>query len=205
MKRRGFLLAVMGGALAGCEGLGGLLGPPANLYTLTPKSNFAADLPTVASQLVVEEPSAAGGLNSVRIALLRDGTELGHFAGAEWADRAPRMVQILLTESFENTGRIVAVGRQAIGLRSDFNLMSELREFQAEYSRAGGSPTVRVRLTAKLIRQPRRSIVDSQSFEANLPAGGADMRAIVLAFDEALGRVLRQVVEWCLRRMATGA
>ena len=205
MNRRLFLLGGSATALGGCDGLGGLLGPPPNLYTLTPKTSFAADLPTVSSQLVVEEPSAAGGLNSLRIVLLRDGTELGYFAGAEWADRAPRMVQILLTESFENTGRIVAVGRQAISLRSDYNLMSELREFQAEYAGGKVLPVAHVRLNAKLIRQPKRNIVDSQSFDMSVPAVAADMRAIIHAFDEALGRVLRQVVEWSLRGMARGA
>ena len=58
----------------------------------------------------------------------------------------------LLVESFENTGKIVAVGRQAIGLRSDFNLKSELREFQAEYFGGAKIPTVRVRINTKLIK-----------------------------------------------------
>ena len=97
------------------------------------ENHVSEDLPHVSWQLVVEEPSAAGGLATQRIALRTNLLELDYFAGSRWTEGAPRLVQTLLVESFENTGRIVAVGRQSIGLRSDFNLKSELREFQAEY------------------------------------------------------------------------
>lgn len=174
-------------------------GPPADLYTLTPKNTFAADLPRARWQLVVEEPLASGGLNSERIALQTAPTRIEYFAGSQWTVRAPQMVQTLLVESFENTERIISVGRQAIGLRSDFNLLTELREFQAEYDPVRTAPIVRVRINAKLIRQPERAIVASRNFEARIEAEGSDMLSIVTAFDIALGKVLRRTVEWTLR------
>ena len=185
--------------LTGCEGILPGLGPPPKLYTLTPKSTFAADLPKADWQLVVEEPLAAGGLNIVRIALRSKPTNLNYFAGAQWTERAPRMVQTLLVESFENSGRIIAVGRQAIGLRSDFNIKSELREFQAEYAQENVAPLVRVRLNAKIVKQPRRDIIASANFEAVAQAEANSIDDVVVAFDTALGKVLRQVVEWTLR------
>lgn len=192
--------AALAGAvlLAACEGLLPGSGPPPDLYTLTPKSTFDENLPRVDWQLVVEEPIAAGGLNIQRIALRNRPTELNYFAGAQWTERAPQMVQTLLVESFENSHSIVAVGRQAIGLRSDYNLKSELREFQAEYAAGRAVPTVRVRLNVKIIRQPRRDIIASENFEAVAPARANSMAEIVAAFDEALGKVLKQVVEWTL-------
>ena len=150
-------------------------------------------------QLVVEEPGAAGGLATQSIALRANELELQYFAGARWTERAPRLVQTLMVESFENTDRIVAVGRQAIGLRSDFNLKSELREFQAEYGAEGAPPLVRVRLNVKIIQQPRREIIASENFEATTAAAGTSMSDVIAAFDEALGKVLRRVVEWSLR------
>lgn len=198
-------VAALGAAfllLAGCEGLlSGIGGPPPDLYTLTPKSSFETDLPQIEAQLVVEEPFAAGGLNTDRIVLSDRPTQLKYFAGSKWTERAPRMIQTLMVESFENTGRIVAVGRQAIGLRSDYNLKSELREFQAEYYHGDTRPTVRVRLNVKLVKQPRRVIIASETFEAALQAEGTKMPEIVAAYDEALGRVLRRAVGWTLRTM----
>ena len=186
--------------LSGCEGLVPTLGgPPANLYTLTPKNTFTKDLRRVSWQLVVDEPLASGGLNIDRIALRHSPTELKYFARARWTERAPRMVQTLMVESFENSGAIVAVGRKAIGLRSDYNLITELREFQAEYFESDGVPTVRVRLNAKLVKQPRRAIVASRTFESTIKSEGKAMRNVIRAFDQALGKVLRHTVEWTIK------
>jgi len=204
MKRRGLrrvvLLGMVGAAvltLSGCVDLPGM-GTPARLYMLSPKSTFAVDLPDVKWQLVVELPVAPSGLATPNIALTRDPIQLQYYADARWAERAPQMVQTLIVESFENSGKIIAVGRQAIGLRSDYNLKSDLREFQAEYREGGTAPTARVRINAKLIKQPRRQIVASQAFEAEVQAASGSMGDIVRAFDEALGKVLRRIVEWTL-------
>jgi len=186
--------------LPGCEGLGPTLGgPPANLYTLTPKNTFSKELVSVSWQLVVNEPIASGGLNIDRIALRHSPTELKYFARARWTERAPRMVQTLMVESFENSGAIVAVGRKAIGLRSDYGLITELREFQAEYFEPDGVPTVRVRLNAKLVKQPRRAIIASRTFQAMIKSQGKEMRHVISAFDQALGKVLRHTVEWTVK------
>ena len=185
---------------SGCEGLGPTLGgPPANLYTLTPKNTFSKELVSVSWQLVVNEPIASGGLNVDRIALRHSPTELKYFARARWTERAPRMVQTLMVESFENSGAIVAVGRKAIGLRSDYGLITELREFQAEYFEPDGVPTVRVRLNAKLVKQPRRAIIASRTFQAMIKSQGKEMRHVISAFDQALGKVLRHTVEWTVK------
>jgi cholesterol transport system auxiliary component len=173
------------------------------LYNLTPKSIFSGDLPKVEAQIVVAEPLAAGGLDSNRIALRPTSTELKYYARARWTERAPKMVQTLLVESLENSRRIVSVGRQAIGLRSDYDLKTELREFQAEYfGGVGENPNIRVRLNVKIIAQPRQTIIASRSFESYLPAPGSDISSIVVGFDEALGKVLKNTVKWTLVTVA---
>jgi len=102
-------------------------------------------------------------------------------------------------ESFENTGKIIAVGRQAIGLRSDFNLKTELREFQADYFHDGGRPVITVRISAKLIKQPRQYIIASKSFDHSLAAVDDTLPNIINGFDEALGKVIKRLVEWTLK------
>lgn len=190
-------------AVAAVTGCGGMLpgqGDPAQLYTLTPKSSFAPDLPAAAWQLVVEPPVAAAGLNTSRIALQRSPVSLDYFARANWSDTAPAMVQTLLIESFENSGRIVAVSRESVRLRPDYLLQTELREFAAEYfPDARQPPLVRARLIAKLVRVRDRAIVGATNAERTQRATAPDMPAIVLAFDEALGGVLKRIVEWTLR------
>lgn len=190
-------VAALALGLSACTGLMPGSGPAPDLYTLSPKSSFDTALPDVSWQLVVEVPFASGGLATQSIALRSNALELRYFAGARWIERAPRLVQTLLVESFENTGRIVAVGRAA-DLRSDFNLKSELREFQAEYESESAPPLIRVRLNAKIVQQPQREIIASANFEATARAAGTNMAGIITAFDEAFGKVLRRVVEWTL-------
>lgn len=193
--RRFVLLAPL--ALGACSGIPGL-GPPANVYDLSPKSTFASDLPTVEWQLIVEEPTASGGLDSPRIALKPNPYELRYFAESRWSARAPVMVQTLMVESFENTKKIVAVGRETVGLRSDYNLKTDLREFQAEYFDNALVPTIRVGMRARLVRQPRQDIVANRAFDAVAPAADGNFLSVLAAFDDALNKVLKGIVEWTL-------
>lgn len=181
-------------------------GTPPRIYVLTPKSTFPENLPSVDWQLLVEAPAAPAGISSTRIALRRTPVELNYFARAAWTDGAPKMIQRLLIESFENSGKIVSVGRQVIGLRADFILKTDLREFQAEYMEEDGTripetepPNIRARLNAKLIAMPARRIVASKTWEYNLPAEGSDMADIVTGFDFVLGKIQKRLVAWTLR------
>ncbi|WP_439815872.1 ABC-type transport auxiliary lipoprotein family protein [Zavarzinia sp. CC-PAN008] len=195
------LAAAFGLGLSACGNLlPGVSGPAPSLYTLTPKSTFPSGLPTAEWQLVVEPPTAPRGTDTDQIALQPSSTELKYFAGVRWIDRAPKMIQSLLVESFENTDRIVGVGRQAIGLDSDFNLISDLREFQADYSAGENAPPrIVVRINVKLVKQPELTIVASRTFESVVQATGTDMPTIIRSFDDALGPVLRDIVVWTLR------
>lgn len=181
---------------AGCSGLP-FNKPPPQLFVLTPKNTFPANLPKANWQMAIDQPVASAALNTSRIAVNRTAMSLDYYEGANWVDTAPKMVQTLLIESFENSRRIVGVGRQSVALRADYNLVTELREFQAEL-RKDGPPDIRVRLNAKLVRFPQRIIVASTSKEAIVRAKGARIQDVVRAFDEALGKVLKEIVVWTL-------
>lgn len=183
--------------LGGC-GLELGSGPPPDLYVLSPKSTFPDDIPKVDWQLIVDEPSTAKGIDTDRIAIAPTALEVKYFGGSRWADRAPRMIQQLLIQSFENTAKIVSVGRQSIGLRSDFVLKTELREFQAE-KQPDGTTIVRVRVNLKLIRPSLGQIVASESFESVKPAASESVPDIVQSFDDAVGAVLKRAVSWTLK------
>lgn len=202
MRRPAVLVPLLALALAlsGCAEslLPGAGGEPPKLYVLTPKSTFDQDLPKVDWQLTVDVPAAPAGLNNARIALMPDPLTLDYYAHANWIDTAPRMVQTLLVESFENTGRIVSVGRQSVALRADYSLLTDLREFQAEYF-GGDAPKVRVRINAKLVRMPQRDIIATTTIERTEPAADRSLDAVVEAFDQALGKVIKRIVEWTLR------
>lgn len=184
-------------ALAGCAPRDLLGADPPALYTLSPKSTFTPGLPIVAWQLLVNVPDAAAGLDTVRIAAQPEPLKLEYYVGVAWTDRAPAMVQTLLVESFENAESIIAIGRESVGLRADYVLMTELRELQVEIENETDR-LARVSLGIKLVRMPDRAIVGSRTFRADSTPVESGFRATIMAMDAALGTVLKDVVEWAL-------
>lgn len=185
----GSLLA--GGLLTGC-GIVPEVNTPLNLYSVSPKVAQVANPPALDWQLVVAEPKAGADLATNRIALTRAANRIEYFAEGVWSDAAPALVQSKLIEAFEDVVPQLAVGRDSAGLKPDYILQSELRDFQAAYSGSSGEAVIRI--TAKLVKMPERKIVKSISAEARQPSAGGGLPGIVAAFEAALGDVFNQLI-----------
>jgi cholesterol transport system auxiliary component len=197
--RRQLLLGAATGALAGCGGLlPAITGTPPQTYILTPKTTFREDLPKVSWQLLVDLPVAPAEIDTTRIVLTRSPFTVDFFGDAVWPDRAPIMIQTLLVESFESTGRITAIGRESVGLRADYILKPELRKFEAIYDAPLGPPVISVILNVRLVKMPEREIIATTTFNRRERATENTMPAIIDAFDETLGGVLKRVIEWTM-------
>jgi cholesterol transport system auxiliary component len=202
---RRFVVTALLPALAGCASLLPQPAAPPRLYTLTAVREFPAGLPKVSVQLLVDTPAAQASLDSTRIALSRSPTSIDYFADAAWTDRAPLMVQALLVESLENSGRITAIARESLALRADFILKPELRHFEAVYRDGAEAPTALVQVNVKLIAMPDRTITGQRTVEGTAPAARNDIADIVAAFDAAFHQAARQIVDWTLAGLATAA
>jgi cholesterol transport system auxiliary component len=188
-------------AASACSSLIPASAAPPQLYVLTRKTTFPPDLPAVSRQLLVQTPGAPAEIDTVRIALTRSPTTIDYFANAAWSDRAPAMVQSLLIESFEQTGKITSVARDSAVLRADYILMPELRRFEARYQNGDAPPTVLVQLLVRLVKMPDRTIIGEDLGEARQTAAANTMDGIVEAYNEALGSVMKRLVTWTLRSM----
>jgi cholesterol transport system auxiliary component len=183
--------------LGGCQ-LINAAEEPTDLYTITPKSTFEPDMPSVFWQLAVEVPNASAFLNTSRIAIAQSATSSDYYAKTGWTDRAPLMVQTRIVDSFENSHKIIAVARESIGLRANYVLQSDLRNFEAMYF-YGKPPIAHVRLVAKLVRMPDRQIIGVATFERCVKARADKVPQVVSAFDQALGSVMKRLVAWTLK------
>ena len=191
-------------SFSACTSLLGL--PPSpHLYRVTPKSVYPANLPHLPTQILIDVPLAPAGLDSPRIALSRSAVSIDYFADSEWTERVPLVVQTALLESFENSRAIAAIDRESIGLRADFILKTEIRHFEAVYDSPNAIPEVWVAIIARLVNPTGRDIVAHNSFERRERAAANDIPQIVLAFDEALGRVIADIVVWTARDPALSA
>ncbi|MDE2230115.1 MAG: membrane integrity-associated transporter subunit PqiC [Alphaproteobacteria bacterium] len=182
--------------LAGCSGA--LLPappPPPDLYRLSPAAVVPWSGPRIAAQVLVGEVSAPGALDTDRIALGPRATHVEYFAKAEWTDRAPALVQGLLLDTLDRSGRFARVAQRTLALRADYLLFGALRHFEADY-RAGTPPQIRVAVDLQLLRMPGGDIVAQRRFAATVPASQNSVPAVVDAFDAAAHRALQDVPAW---------
>ncbi len=203
---RSVILTFVMVSLAGCAGLGTLkqAAQPNDLYLLTPKSTFSSSLPRVQKQIVVQEPTATAAVNTDQIAVQPTPLQVQYLPRARWVDRAPIIVQSLMVESYENSGKVAAVGRSTVGLRADYVIVPDLREFQGivvSETENGKSVRIEVRLNIKIIDEFEDKIIASNSFQENVVAVSDETPDLVRAFDEALGDTMRDAVEWSVRKI----
>jgi cholesterol transport system auxiliary component len=103
----------------------------------------------------------------------------------------------LLVEAFEKSGRITAVAPESDGLRADYLLATDVRDFEAQYDEPTGAPVATVDIEAKLL-DARGNVVSSLEARRTARASANSVPAAVAAFDEALGGALAQIVAWAI-------
>jgi len=200
LPTRRLVVAALALAPAACSLLGG--GTVTKLYTLTPVKDFPPAQSKLRVQMLVEVPEASEAFKTRQIALRRNTLSFDYFADSNWTDSAPYMIQTLLVESFENSGRVTAVARETMALQGTLILRPELRHFEADYGDNEPVPTVRVELGLILVHMPDRAIAGTHTAAATAKPTENQTPAIVAAFDLALRDAMRDAVAWTL---ATGA
>ena len=197
------LLLLFSFTLVSCAAVDLAMREPPKIYALTPKTTFDISLPSLELKLLVEPPSAKAGLNNSRIALHPNATSLNHYANALWVDVVPIMVQTLMIESLDASEKLDALGIDSLGERPDYVMRIHIREFQAEYDDGiENPPIVNVRLQARLLTLPERDAIATHSAQQLTRSQGTSVDEVVLAFDEALGKVLKRVVHWAVETLA---
>lgn len=183
--------------LAGC---GNLIGPPppSQIYVLHPPLPAAGAGPKVAWALAIAKPDASDSLDSDRIALAKSDTEFDYYANAVWPDRLASLIQTALLAGFEASGRIEAVAREEDTLHADYELFTDIRDFEARYASPDAAPSVVVTLIARMAEAHSRKIVatTTASFTQSTSANNVD--AVVEALDAALGKAIARIVAWAL-------
>jgi len=190
------LIATATLALAGC-GIGPS-NPPAQIYVLDPDFTALSDAPKVDWGLAVARPDVADIHDTQRLALQR-GQTMDYYADAQWTDSTPRLLQSLLVEAFEKSGRIAAVARDNGAVRGEYILESEIRHFEAQYDSGNPAPNVVVDIEAKLLTLPGRVVVATRDSSHQVRATQNSVPAVVAAFNQATGEALEEIAGWALR------
>jgi cholesterol transport system auxiliary component len=203
-SRRAVLTGGLALTLSACGGnLIGPSSPAPDLYVLHPEFGALPDAPLVREQLVVAVPGASEALDTERIALEHAPNSLDYYAHSQWTDRLSLLVQSLLVQAFERSGRIAGVGREGAGIRPDVVLEAEIRHFEAYYAVADTPPEIRVSLVPKLVGAVHREIIATTEVTRSVRAAANDMTGITAAFGAAANDTVKEVVRWALLALAS--
>lgn len=198
LRRLGLLL-LLPAFLSGCTAISSLsqASQPLEIYELdTPQT--ARSRVSRNAELVVAEPVGTGSVNTERILIQPSPLQAQYLPGVRWADTAPVMLQTVLVRSLIETGAFTSVGRSPIGSLSDFTLLSELTDFQAEVASEGTLAVVRVRIVFRLVRESDSRVIATSAFAVTEQADATDIDSVVAAFNRATARVTTGAVPWVI-------
>ena len=197
--KRTLLSGLLSVTLAACVGslFKNKIAPP-TMYALsaTPKP-APADPPGAAASspvdLAVLKPRVRTGLDTDRIAALYPDRRLDYFADVRWSGPLDEVLQDLAVQEFHSNAALRNVSADASVFASTYWLEIEVIDFQAEYSLAGGAPTVHVLLQARLGNAADRRIL--ARFEPDVHEAAADnrMNAIVDAYNRAADKAFAEI------------
>ena len=195
--RRAAFVVFSATALSAC---GSLIGPseaPPQIYVLHPQFGPVDNAPATTWQIGVPQPITSDALDTKRITLMR-GQTMDYYANAAWTDQTGDLIQNLLVEALEKSGKVKAVGPTSGGVRADLLLVTEVRDFTARYSSDNGAPQIVVNLVAKLITSTHHDVVATHDARAEAQASVNSVPAVVQAFNQATGQAIQEIVGWTL-------
>lgn len=183
--------------LAGCSVLPE--SEPQTVYAL-PEAQIKDQSAPVSSghrwSLRVQTPYSNRMLNSSRIVVQPDNSELSVYKGVRWSDAAPIVLRNRLVNAFRTQTAFASVSNDSTHMMSDLEFGGDLNHFQVEY--LDGVPTVHIQLDAFLLDPANSHIIASQRFSVKQPADGKEVPDVVLTFGEATDRLAVDVVAWVL-------
>jgi cholesterol transport system auxiliary component len=180
-------------ALCGCSFVAGR---HEDLTVYSPQLTIAAAVhPASPWQLIVAEPRALAPLGSDRMVVMPQPGIIEFYKGVRWRDRSTLILQELLVRAFQGGASWDGVSRPESGIRGDFILQSDLRDFQAEY-RFASTPTVVVRIDSQLIDGSTHRIVASRSVAIERPCASSAVGVVFSTFEQAVSEAVAQIADW---------
>ncbi|MBC7983993.1 MAG: membrane integrity-associated transporter subunit PqiC [Candidatus Obscuribacterales bacterium] len=174
------------------------------IFVLAPVASAANSSPVHRDvDLVIAVPVPMPGLDTERIETIHDARRLDYYQEAVWGATAPHVVQALLVASLQNQNQFRSVTAEQARVSATHLLDLQLRDFQAEYSQAGGVPTVRVTLIGIVIRLKDRKLLASFPATISVRADENRLSAVIAAFESAAQQVAVLVGEQS-HRIVTG-
>ena len=164
---------------------------PAPAFDLTAPGAPTRRSALAGRQVVIPEPSTIGPLEAERIVAHDSANAISYIAGAQWADRLPRLFQARLIQTFENASSVRA-SRPGDGAVGDYQLNTNIRAFQLDASRSEAY----VEVSLNLVDLRSGKLVSGRVVSRRVPLPDGSGATVAQGLDRALSGVLLDIVRW---------
>lgn len=188
-------------SLTGCAALGALnaASEPGDAYELRPPPELPLARSARSEQLVIDLPTASGAIDTDRVLVRPDTSQVQYLPGARWTQAAPVMIQTVMVETFLRTGGFQFVGQRPIGPVSDVVLVTHVSDFGVEFDSSSGEGNVVMTLVANIVREEDATIVASRRFSHRARIPDTSTPVIVAGFENVSGAIFTDLAAWVLR------
>lgn len=172
--------------------------PNNDLYVL--KADIPASARMSPLHIRIDEPAVGPALDTHRIAVMDMPTHLTYYTGAAWAKPLPRLLQGFLIDAFQQSQAFRSVSSDEETVLTDVVLLTDVSEYAVDNST--NPPSVRVRLTGKLVQAGNRKIIATIPVSQTVAAEVNHMPDIVTAFNRATNRAALALIKALLKAPA---
>ncbi|WP_322515950.1 ABC-type transport auxiliary lipoprotein family protein [Rhodopseudomonas palustris] len=190
------------GILGGVERMTGADEPVVKkvVYDLKPASGFSPPVRSMKGQLTIPEPTTVVLYDSQKM-LVAPSLDLPAFAGAQWSDSIPKMLQEKLIQSFENYDIAQPPLRPNDAVTPDYQLLIDIRSFQVADESA---PSADVSFGAKIIDKSGK-LVAARLFQQSAKLDKPEPAAAVAAFEKAFDAAAKELIPWTVDSLSSGS
>lgn len=189
--RTGYLLTIASLSLAACVSFGPKA--PPTLLVLTATSGVRSGVSqsgSPADALIILQPEASRKIDTNRIPVQIDSSNIAYLKNALWADKPARMMQNLLMETVSaKTGRLVLNEVDAGGKAQQF-LSGTLMEFGID------SSSMEAVVVYDAVRLVRGQAVEKRRFEARERIAAVEPGPAGAALNIAANRIAAELAAW---------
>ncbi|MEM6913520.1 MAG: ABC-type transport auxiliary lipoprotein family protein [Pseudomonadota bacterium] len=193
------LLAVSILALGGCISLV----PPAKTlaprYTMTANEIAGSSGEPLDVTLAINDPRSEAAFNTARIAVMTAPNEIRYLPDAEWADRGPLLISILLERSFEEHQRLLAVSDRVALPVADYVFYTDISDLHLDRSAEPHKAHVSYRVR---LENRRGRVLGAERFEATKVLDSSEPRAAAHAIGDAAADTAEAASAWGMELIA---
>jgi len=188
-------------ACTNCTLLQPLRTEPPSIFALEATFESAPVRDAAAQPLAIAVPQARPAFDSARIVYVSRTYEVRFFSKSQWVDTPARMLAPLLVQALGASSRFQPV-RSGAGVDAALRLETEITTLQQEFTVRPSR--VRFALRAQLVDVAAHRIVATTDLEAVEESASDDPYGGVVAANQAVGRLLRELTTWCEKYASVG-